>query len=311
MEMIATRDAYGKTLVELGNSNENVVVLEADLSKSTKTADFKDAFPERFFNFGIAEANMIDAAAGLSTCGKIPFASSFAIFITGRAWEQFRNTVGYPHLNVKLVGTHGGISVGADGASHQAIEDIAIMRAISGMVVMVPADGPETCRAVLAAAEYNGPVYIRCGRAKVPTITSDDKPFEIGKANILRKGSDVMICGTGSTVALALEAAQLLEAEGVEAEVINVHTIKPIDAQTLAEAAGRCGAAVTVEEHVLNGGLGSAIAEVLVAKMPVPVEMIGIDNMFGQSGTPEELFEAYGLTPKNIAARAKCAIGRK
>jgi len=310
-EMIATRDAYGKALVELGKTNPNVVVLDADLSKSTRTEWFKKAFPDRFLNFGIAEANMVDAAAGLSLCGKIPFASSFAIFATGRVWEQFRNTVGYSRLNVKVVGTHAGISVGADGASHQAIEDIAIMRAISGLTVIAPCDGPETFAAVMAAATYEGPVYIRVGRANVPTVTNANEPFEIGRARILRTGRDVALFATGALVSVCLEAADLLSKEAINAAVVDVHTIKPIDEETICAVAGECGAAVTAEEHVLHGGFGSAVAEVLVRRRPVPVEMVGIDNQFGQSGTPEELFEVYGLTAANIARRARQAIKRK
>ena len=310
-EMIATRDAYGEALVELGKSNADVVVLEADLSKSTKTEAFSKAFPERFFNIGIAEANMTGIAAGLASCGKIPFASSFAIFCTGRAWEQIRNTVAFSGLGVKIVGTHGGVSVGADGCSHQAIEDFALMRAIPGMTVIAPCDGPEARRAVLAAAKLPGPAYLRMGRAKVPTITPADASFEIGKGIVLRDGADVTLVACGAMVSIALEAAETLAREGIEAAVIDMHTIKPIDADLLKEYAEKTGAVVTAEQHVLQGGFGSAVAESLVQEVCVPIEMVGLDNVFGQSGDPDVLFAHYHLTATDIAEKARKAVARK
>jgi len=310
-EMIATRDAYGDALVELGKTNSDIVVLEADLSKSTKTEAFSKAFPERFFNIGIAEANMMGIAAGLASCGKIPFASSFAIFCTGRAWEQIRNTIAFSGLGVKIVGTHGGVSVGADGCSHQAIEDFALMRAIPGMTVIAPCDGPEARRAVLAAAQLPGPAYLRMGRAKVPTITSNDAPFEIGKGTVLRDGKDVTLVACGAMVSGALEAAGALAAEGIDAAVIDVHTIKPIDVDLLKQYAEKTGAVVTAEQHVLQGGFGSAVAETLVQETCVPIEMVGLDNVFGQSGDPDVLFAHYHLTAANIADKARKAVARK
>jgi len=310
-EMIATRDAYGDALVELGKTNSDIVVLEADLSKSTKTEAFSKAFPERFFNIGIAEANMMGIAAGLASCGKIPFASSFAIFCTGRAWEQIRNTIAFSGLGVKIVGTHGGVSVGADGCSHQAIEDFALMRAIPGMTVIAPCDGPEARRAVLAAAQLPGPAYLRMGRAKVPTITSNDAPFEIGKGAVLRDGKDVTLVACGAMVSGALEAAGALAAEGIDAAVIDVHTIKPIDVDLLKQYAEKTGAVVTAEQHVLQGGFGSAVAETLVQETCVPIEMVGLDNVFGQSGDPDVLFAHYHLTAANIADKARKAVARK
>ena len=310
-ELIATREAYGKALVELGEENPNVVVLEADLSKSTKTDAFAKRFPERFFNIGIAEANMMGIAAGLAACGKIPFASSFAIFCTGRAWEQIRNTIAFSGLGVKLVGTHGGVSVGADGCSHQAIEDFALMRAIPGMTVMAPCDGPEARRAVLAAAKIPGPAYLRMGRATVPTITSEEAPFRIGKGIVIRDGSDVTLVACGAMVSAALGASDILAGESIDAGVIDMHTIKPIDGELLAEYAQKTGAIVTAEQHVLQGGFGSAVAEALAQRTPVPIEMVGLDNVFGQSGDPAVLFEHYHLTDADIAQKAKAAIARK
>jgi len=309
-EKIATREAYGQALVELGKENRNVVVLDADLSKSTMTKHFAKAYPERFFNFGIAEANMMGVAAGLATTGKIVFASTFCIFAAGRAWDQVRNTISYSHVNVKIVGTHAGISVGPDGASHQAIEDIALMRSIPTMTVIVPGDGPEARRAVLAAAEHDGPVYIRMGRAPVETVTADKK-FKTGKGMVLREGKDVTIIACGALLSNALAAAETLAGDGVEAAVINMHTIKPIDEELIVEYAEKTGALVTAEQHVAQGGLGSAVAEVLVSKRPAPVEIVAIDNRFGQSGKPEELFKEYGLTAEDIVSRAKMAVQRK
>ncbi|MFH0964114.1 MAG: transketolase family protein [Planctomycetota bacterium] len=311
VEMIATRDAYGKALIELGEKNPNIVVLDADLSKSTKTEEFSKRFPERFFNIGIAEANMMGIAAGLASCGKIPFASSFAIFATGRAWEQIRNTIAFSALPVKIVGTHGGVSVGADGCSHQAIEDFAIMRSIPTMTVIAPCDGPEARRAVLAAAEHPGPVYLRMGRAKVPTITPPSGEFTIGKGIVLRDGDDVTLVGCDAMVGECLAAAQSLAGEGIDAAVIDMHTLKPVDAELLERYARKTGAFVTAEQHVLQGGLGSAVAEALARSAAAPVEMLGLDNVFGQSGEPDILFEHYRLTAKHIALAARRAIARK
>ena len=310
-ERIATREAYGKALAELGERNADIVALDSDLSKSTKSSEFAKRFPHRFFQMGVAEANMVNTAAGLAACGKIPFTSTFAIFATGRAWEQVRNTVGYGGLNVTIVGSHGGITVGEDGSSHQAIEDITIMRAIPGMTILVPCDGIETRKAVFAAAEWSGPVYLRTGRSAVPIVTDESTPFTIGEAVVLRDGTDVALVACGIMVAAALEAAEQLEAEGLNAAVIDLHTIKPTDAKTLTEFAQKCGAIVTCEEHVLQGGMGSAVAECVVKSFPVPIEMIGIDNRFGQSGSSGDLLKEYSLTPNDIFRAAKRAIGRK
>ena len=310
-EMVATRDAYGKALAELGETCPEIVVLDADLSKSTKTATFAQKFPDRFFEMGIAEANMMGVAAGLARCGKVPFASTFSIFASGRAWEQVRNTICYSGLNVKIVATHGGVSVGADGSSHQCIEDFAIMSAIPTLRVVCPCDGPETGRAIRAVAAAHGPFYVRLGRAKVPTVTDPDGEFELGKGVVLREGGDVALFACGPLVAAALEAAEMLAAEGVEAAVINLHTLKPLDEELIQEWASRTGAAVTAEEHVLRGGLGSAVAMVLGRRIPVPLECIGIDDQFGQSGAPDELFEHYALTAADIADAARRAVVRR
>lgn len=304
----ATREAYGEALVELSKINKNIVVLDADLSKSTKTAEFQKVSPERFFNIGIAEADMIGTAAGFATCGKIPFASTFAIFATGRAYEQIRNSVAYPKLNVKIAATHAGITVGEDGATHQSIEDISLMRSIPNMVVINPSDDVETIAAVLAAAEYKGPVYIRLGRMPVPTIHDDNYKFQLGKGEIIRSGKDVAIIATGITVSMAIEAAQELKKDGIEAEVINIHTIKPIDKDLIIKEAKKTGRIVTVEEHSIIGGLGSAVCEILSQEHPTKVKMIGINDIFGQSGKPKELLEYYGLTPANIIKTAKALI---
>lgn len=312
MANLATREAYGKALVELGKVNSNIVVLDADLSKSTKTADFAKVFPERFFNIGIAEGDMMATAAGLSTCGKIPFASTFAVFASGRAFEQIRNSICYPELNVKIAATHAGLTVGEDGASHQAIEDLAIMRAIPNMTVICPCDDVETFAAVKAAAEMNGPVYIRLGRSSVPTLNSEtDYNFEIGKAVTLRHGSDVTIFATGIMVSESLKAAETLENMGISAEVINIHTIKPIDIDAVVASAKKTGAVVTCEEHNVIGGLGSAVCEVLSENYPVPVKRVGVMDTFGESGKPSELLKEYGLTAENIAQAAKSAVNMK
>jgi len=310
-EKIATRAAYGATLLELGATNQNIVVLDADLSKSTTTRKFADKYPDRFFNMGIAEANMMGTAAGLASCGKTVFTSTFAIFATGRAWEQIRNTICYCNLDVKIAATHAGLAVGADGASHQMNEDIAIMSSIPGMVVIEPCDGPETKKAVIAAVNRKGPVYLRLGRSNVPTITTEDQNFEIGKGDICREGKDVTIIACGMLVDESLKAAEELAAQGIEAAVINMHTIKPLDNDLVVKAAKNTKAIVTAEQHVLNGGLGSAVASVVSREFPVPIEMIGIDNRFGQSGDPELLFEEYKLTSRHIIEAAKKVINKK
>ena len=311
MASIATRDAYGEALAELGAVNENIVVLEADLSKSTKTSDFKKVYPERHFNMGIAEQNMLGVAAGFAAAGKIPFASSFAVFATGRAYDQIRNSIAYPNLNVKIAATHAGLTVGEDGGSHQMLEDIALMRALPNMTVIVPADGIETKQAIKAAAEYEGPVYIRMGRPKVPVLFDDNYTFEIGKGVVLKEGTDVTLVGTGIMVSKAVEAAELLAAEGISAAVVNISTIKPLDAELIVAQAQKTGAIVTCEEHNIYGGLGSAVAEVLVENCPVPMARVGVADKFGESGLPDELLEKYGLTAANIAAQAKAVIARK
>ena len=310
-EMIATRQAYGDTLVELGEKNKDIVVLDADLSKSTTTAKFGKKFPDRFFNMGVAEANMMNTAAGLATCGKIAFVSSFSIFATGRAWEQIRNTICYSGLNVKIVATHSGVSVGPDGASHQCIEDISLMKTIPTMTVVEPCDAVETRKAVLAAVAHKGPIYIRLGRAAVPVITKKEDLYTIGKANILRNGKDVAIVACGALVSNSLTAADMLSKEGIEATIVNMHTIKPIDQEILVKVAKQVNAVVTAEQHVLDGGLGSAVASVLARNYPVPMEMIGIDNRFGQSGEPDILFKEYHLLPEDIVLAAKRAVERK
>lgn len=309
---MATRDAYGNTLVELGEKNKDVVVLDADLSKSTKTAKFKEEYQDRFFNVGIAEQNLMGTAAGLAAAGKIPFASTFAVFATGRAFEIIRNSVAYPKLNVKIAATHAGITVGEDGASHQALEDISIMRTIPNMVVINPADGVTAREAVLKAAEYEGPVYIRLGRSKVPVIYDENNiNFEIGKGIVLREGKDVTIIATGIMVSKALDASEKLAQMGIQAKVIDIHTIKPIDSQLIIDAAKETGAVVTAEEHNIIGGLGSAVAEVLGENAPVPMERIGVKDSFGESGKPNELLEKYGLTSANIVDAVKRIIDRK
>ncbi|MDQ7093058.1 transketolase C-terminal domain-containing protein [Desulfosporosinus sp. PR] len=310
-DKVATRDAYGKALVALGKENPNVVVLDADLSKSTKTAEFGKNYPERFFNMGIAEANLLGTAAGLAAAGKIPFASTFAIFATGRAFEQIRNSIAYPKLNVKIAATHAGISVGEDGGSHQAIEDVAIMRAVPNMVVLVPADGEETRQMVLAAAEYKGPVYIRMGRLEVPVIFGEDYRFAIGKANVLREGTDAAIMANGLMVAAALEAADLLASEGIRVSVVNVSSVKPIDAETILQVAKATKAVVTAEEHNVIGGLGSAVAEILGEKLPTPMVRVGLQDTFGESGRPYELLEKYGLTKEGLVKAVHEVLAKK
>ena len=299
----ATRESYGEALALCG-ADERVVVLDADLSKSTKTEVFKKKYPERFINTGIAEGNMMSVAAGLAASGKIPFASSFAMFAAGRAFEQIRNSIGYPHLNVKIGATHAGISVGEDGATHQCLEDIALMRAIPGMVIINPADDIEAMQAVRAAYEYEGPVYMRFGRLAVEDVNAADYKFELGKGVTLKDGDDVTIIATGLMVGEALKAADILAADGISARVINIHTIKPIDEEIIVKAAKETGAIVTVEEHCRMGGLGSAVCEVVCEKYPVPVKIIGTDK-FGSSGKPDVLLKAYGLTAENIVENVK------
>lgn len=305
VKKIATRESYGNALAALGAENEKIVVLDADLAGATKTGVFKKAFPDRFFDCGIAEANMIDVAAGLSTMDLIPFASTFAMFAAGRAYEQVRNTIGYPHLNVKICATHGGLSVGPDGASHQCNEDFALMRTIPGMIVMCPSDDIEAKAMVKAAAEIEGPVYIRFGRSGVPVYHDESFKFEVGKAETLKEGSDVAIIANGIMVSTALEAAKLLEAEGINAKVINMATIKPIDEAAVIAAAKECGKIVTVEEHNVIGGLGEAVCGVVCANDPVPVLRIGVDDKFGHSGSADEVLDEFGLTAEKIAARIK------
>ena len=303
---IATRESYGKALVELGKKHEDLVVLDADLAEATKTGIFKEAFPERHIDCGIAECNMVGIAAGLATTGKVPFASSFAMFAAGRAFEQVRNSVGYPHLNVKIAATHAGISVGEDGATHQCNEDIALMRTIPGMVVINPSDDVEARAAVEAAYEHEGPVYLRFGRLAVPVINDrPDYKFEIGKGVVLRDGKDLTIVATGLCVSEALGAAEALAAEGIDAAVINIHTIKPIDEELLCEYAKKTGKVVTVEEHSIIGGLGGAVCEALSEKCPVPVKRIGIRDCFGESGPAAELIHKYGIDAEGITAQIK------
>lgn len=306
---IATREAYGKALADLAVTNKNVVVLDADLSKSTKTADFKNVAPERFFNMGIAEANMMGVAAGLSTCGKIPYVSTFAMFAAGRAFEQIRNSICYPKLNVKVCATHAGLTVGEDGATHQSVEDISLMRSIPNMTVINPADAVETAAAIKAIAEFNGPCYVRLGRMAVANVNDESSyKFEIGKGITLAEGTDVTIVATGIMVEAALEAKDELAKDGISARVINIHTIKPIDTDLIVKAAKETGAIVTAEEHSIIGGLGSAVSEVVGEEYPVPVLKVGIKDTFGESGKPNELLEKYGLTAKDIVAKVKKAL---
>ena len=309
---IATREAYGKALAALANTNENVVVLDADLSKSTKTADFKAVAPEKFFNMGIAEGNMMGVAAGLSTCGKVPFVSTFAMFAAGRAFEQIRNSICYPKLNVKVCATHAGLTVGEDGASHQAIEDISLMRSVPNMVVINPADDIETEAAIKAVAEMEGPCYVRLGRMAVSRVNDETNyNFVIGKGITLAEGNDVAIIATGIMVEAALEAKEELAKEGINARVINIHTIKPIDEELIIKAAKETGVIVTAEEHSIIGGLGSAVAEVVSEKCPVPVLRVGVKDTFGESGKPNELLEKYGLTSNDIVNKVKKALELK
>ncbi len=310
-DKIATREAYGAALAEFGAKYENLVVLDADLASATKTGMFKKAFPDRFFDCGIAEGNMMVVAAGLSTTGYIPFASTFAMFAAGRAFEQVRNAIGYPHLNVKIGATHGGISVGEDGATHQCLEDFGTMRTIPGMVVMQPADAVEARLMVEAAIKHEGPCYMRFGRYAVPTLFGDDYKFEIGKGVVMADGKDVTLVATGLMVEQSLAARELLAAEGISARVVNIHTIKPLDSDLILKCAAETGAIVTAEEHNIIGGLGSAVCECVSGAKPVPVMRVGVEDQFGKSGKVPPLLEFYGLTAANIAAKAKNAINLK
>ena len=300
----ATRNAYGEALVELAKENDKIVVLDADLAHATMTVTFQKEFPERHFNAGIAEANMVNMAAGMSTMGLVPFCSTFAMFGAGRAYEQIRNTIAYPRLNVKIACTHAGVSVGEDGGSHQCIEDIALMRVIPGMTVISPADANEARKAVIAAAEMDGPVYLRLARLATP-VFEEEYPFEIGKANVMREGTDVAVFATGIMVNEAMEAAKILEAQGKSVAVINVHTIKPIDAECVKKYAEQCGKVVTVEEHSVIGGLGDAVADVLMGKVSCAFKKIGVQDQFGQSGKAKDVLREYGLTADQIAESIK------
>ncbi|WML36169.1 transketolase family protein [Clostridium sp. OS1-26] len=309
---IATREAYGKALAKLGQENEKIVVFDADLSKSTKTADFKKVCPERFINMGIAEGNMVTVAAGMSTCDKIPFVSTFAVFASGRAFEQIRNSICYPELNVKICATHAGITVGEDGASHQSIEDISLMRSLPNMTVISPSDAVETEAAIRAITEYKGPCYVRLGRSGVPVINDNSEyKFEIGKAITLREGKDAAIIATGIMVDAALEAYNTLAEEGIKVKVINIHTIKPIDKEAIIKAARETGVVITAEEHSIIGGLGSAVCEVLSENQPTPVVRVGVKDTFGESGKPAELLKAYGLTADDIVKAVKKGLTLK
>lgn len=309
IKKIATRESYGRVLSELGREHDNLVVLDADLAEATKTSIFKKEFPDRHFDCGIAESNMIGVAAGLSTLGLVPFASTFAMFAAGRAFEQIRNTVGYPRLNVKIGATHGGISVGEDGASHQCCEDFALMRSIPGMVVMSPSDDIEARAVVKAAYEYNGPVYIRFGRLAVPVFHDEGRyEFQIGKGEVLKEGNDVAIIATGLMVNEALEAAKALELEGISARVINICTIKPLDKELIVKAAKECGKIITCEEHSIIGGLGESVCSCIAETSPVPVIRIGVNDEFGRSGPASELLDKFGLSSKNIVEKVKLIL---
>ena len=310
MKNVATRDSYGSALKELGASAANLVVLDADLAGATKTSVFQKAYPDRHFDCGIAEANMINVAAGLSTMGLVPFAATFAMFAAGRAYEQVRNTVGYPHLNVKIGATHGGISVGEDGASHQCCADFALMRTIPGMTVMCPADDVEARQMVKAAYEMEGPVYMRFGRAATPVFHDEGYQFQIGKGETLQDGTDIAIIATGIMVPEAIEAGKALAEAGISARVINMATIKPLDEELVLKAARECGKIITVEEHSVIGGLGEAVCSVLAENCPVPVKRIGVNDEFGHSGPAAALLKAFGLCADNIAAQAKKMLGK-
>lgn len=308
----ATRESYGETLKELAEEYENLVVLDADLAAATKTAIFKKAYPDRFFDCGIAEANMMGVAAGLATCGKIPFASTFAMFAAGRAFEIVRNSIGYPHLNVKIGATHAGISVGEDGATHQCNEDIALMRTIPGMTIINPCDDVEARAAVRAAVDFEGPVYMRFGRLAVPVVNDRETyKFELGKGVVMKDGTDVTIVATGLMVNEALEAAKVLETEGISARVVNIHTIKPLDKELICRCAKETGVIVTAEEHSVIGGLGSAVAEAVTECCPVPVVKVGVNDVYGYSGPAVELLKKFGLSAENIIEKTKYALTLK
>lgn len=310
-QKLAQRNYYGKALKDLAASNPDIVVLDADLAGSTKTSDFKSVAPERFVEVGIAEQNMIGIASGLAASGKTVFASTFGVFATGRCWEQIRLAVAYPRMNVKIVATHCGISVGEDGASHQALEDMAIMRALPNMTVISPADAYEVYAATKAIAEYDGPVYMRMGRSEFPTIMPEDTEFVIGKAKILKEGSDVTLVGCGQMVTNCMEAAEILGSEGISVEVVNMATIKPLDSEALVASVSKTGCCVTAEEHSILGGLGSAVAECLCVNKPVPIEMVGTRDTFGESGKPADLMKKYHLTTDDIVEAIRKSISRK
>lgn len=310
-KMIPTRDGFGEALVELGKTNKDIVVLSADLTDSTRAAWFKKQFPDRFFGLGVAEQDMFGTAAGFALMGKIPFACTFGVFASGRAWDQIRVSIAYMNLNVKIAGTHGGISVGPDGATHQALEEIALMRIIPNMTVVVPCDAMEAKRATIDAASLKGPVYLRLGRSGVPAITKKEDYFKIGKANVLKEGKDLTIFACGQMVSEALSAYDTLNKEDIKARVVNLHTPKPIDKDAVIKAAKETGAIVTCEEHTVMGGLGSAVAEVVVQDRPVPMKMVGVKDRFGQSGEPNELFKYFGLTAADIVKAAKDVLAMK
>ena len=307
----ATREAYGEALKEIGGKNEQIVVLDADLSKSTKTNVFAKAYPQRFFNVGIAEQNLVGTAAGLAASGKTPFVSTFAMFAAGRAFEQIRNSVCYPKLNVKVAATHAGLTVGEDGASHQAIEDVSLMRSLPNMTVLVPADEEETRQAIAWAAAYQGPVYIRLGRMSVDNVSPEGYVFAPAKAAVLTEGNDVALIANGVMVMAALEAAKMLAAEGIQARVINMASVKPLDEAAVVSASKETGAIVTCEEHSISGGWGSAVAEVLAEQAPAPLERVGVKDTFGESGKPKELLAKYGLTAADVAEAARRVVARK
>lgn len=310
VKKIATREGYGTALVELGREHDNIVVLDADLAGATKTGTFKKVFPDRHLNFGIAEGNMMSAAAGLAATGMVPFASSFAMFATGRAFEQIRNSIAYPHLNVKICASHGGISVGEDGASHQCCEDYALMRSLPGMVVMSPADNVEAIAMVKAAYDYVGPVYIRTGRSAVPVFHAEDFKFEIGKGEVVREGGDIAIIANGLMVYEAMKAGEALAEQGINAMIVNMATIKPLDEALVLEAARKCGKVITCEEHSIIGGLGEAVCALLSEKLPTPVKRIGMNDEFGRSGPAAELLQHYGLCAQNIVKVTKEFLGK-
>ncbi len=307
----ATRDAYGEALVKLGEENKKIVVLDADLSKSTKTVNFAKRFPERFFNMGIAEADMMGTAAGFAVSGYIPFASTFAVFATGRTYDQIRNSIAYPAVNVRIAATHAGLTVGEDGASHQSLEDIALMRVLPNMGVLVPADGRETRKVMAAALKTKGPLYIRLGRPQVPIITEENTPFEIGRGEVLREGGDATIIACGIMVAQALDAAELLQKKGIQVRVVNMASVKPLDEDLVVTCARDTGALVTAEEHSIIGGLGGAVAECVTGRFPVPVIRVGVRDTFGESGSPADLLKKYGLSPRHLTDAVGEALAAK